>query len=195
MVGMLTADQEKYGPEISSLLMPDRYVTLSLSIRNEAVQYLLDSLRDEDITAGQPLRNPDMAALCRGALMLYHDFLEAADRIFGEVDDPAGALWRGILLRRDEDYSGSKACFEQACAHPVFGPLQEAASEEIGPNPPAALAELVNRSEWSPSLFVDLVEKCEKGKLDNGAEDILIAIMRREWELLFDYCHTEAAGY
>jgi len=170
---MITANQEKYGPEISSLLVPDRYVTLSQGIRNEAVQYLLDSLRDEDITAGQPLRDPEMAALCRGALMLYHDFLEAADRAFEEVEDPAGALWLGMLLRRDEDYAGSKACFEEAGEHPIYGPLQEAALEEIGSNPPAELAELAAQTDWSASLFVDLCEKCEKGELDNGAEALL----------------------
>ncbi len=192
---MIAANQEKYGPEISSLLMPDRYVTLSQAIRNEAVQYVLDSLQDEDITAGHPLRDPDMAAMCRGGLMLYHDFLEGADRLFEEVEDPAGALWRGMLLRRDEDYSGSKACFEDAGEHPIFGDLREAAAEELGSNPPAELAELASQGEWSPALFVDLCEKCEKGEFDNGAEDILVGIMRREWELLFDFCYDEASGY
>ncbi len=104
------------------------------------------------------LANPSVLA----GLWMYVDDLDRSHSISQSIQSPVGALWHGVMHRREGDFWNSKYWLRQANAHPALG-------------------------EFDPSEFVDQVELA--GKSNSAA---LIAIQREEWKRLFDWCVQES---
>jgi hypothetical protein len=98
----------------------------------------------------------DLAA----AIWLYVDDIDRAHAACQELDTPTGALWHGIVHRREGDFNNSLYWMKRAAKHPLVldGTLD-----------PAALVEAVEAS-WTTD------------------DAVLVERQREEWRVLFEWC-------
>jgi hypothetical protein len=176
-------DPSAYGPAVAELLGEDRTSPLGPGTPNRAARPKLAALTAESLLAPRAVADADMARACLAGLWLYHDFLDESHTISQDVGTATGSYWHGILHRREPDAGNAGYWFRRVGEHPVFVPLAEEAR---------ALGLQLRSGRWDPFAFIDL---CEKHR-DRGTpeEDTLRRVQRREWELLFDWCHRHAVG-
>lgn len=148
----------------------------------EHLRPLFDALPLDDamealvVTAAQPqdltclveglARVPDIAAnpaLCAG-LWLYVDDLERSHVISQGIGDTTGSYWHGIMHRREGDFSNSHYWFRRVGTHPAMKSMPD----------------------YDPHTFIDEVER----RRSQNAPD-LVALQRREWEVLFTWCASQ----
>jgi hypothetical protein len=126
----------------------------------------------------------------RAALWLLHDFMDQAHELLQQIEEtPPGQYWHAILHRREPDAANARYWFGRLGEHAIFPELL-ADTREIGAgaSPSTALARLVDTKSWDASAFVGLAT----GRIEGALEGALLAIQRREWELLFDREWTRA---
>ncbi len=103
-------------------------------------------------------------ATLESALWLYIDDLDRSHTVSQGVEDSTGSYWHGIMHRREGDFSNSHYWFNKVGAHPAI--------------------DLIDG--YDPHDFIDEVEK------RHGAQSQdLIALQRREWQILFEWCVRE----
>jgi hypothetical protein len=172
-------DPSAYGPAVAALLAADRVAPLGPGTPNRAVRPALAALTAEAILAPHPIRDGDMARACLAGLWLYHDFLDESHTISQDVATTTGSYWHAVMHRREPDAGNSKYWWRRVGAHPVLGQLRERSPE-------------VGYRFTSPEEFVDFCERVRgTGGADEGAAE---RVQRREWELLFAWCHERARG-
>ena len=137
--------------------------------------------------------DPDLAAACRAALWLRHDFLHESHTISQEIESSEGSYWHGIMHRREPDPENSKYWFQRVGQHAVYEPLRKAAAELASAAQPERATEfLVSQAVWDPYRWIDLCEAARSGQTAKTVADLCCQIQLREWQLLFDYCHRGA---
>lgn len=179
-------DPAAYGPAVQALLAEPRLAPLDPGQPNRAVRPLLEKL--DDVMFSRLVQDRDMAAACRAALWLHHDFLDEAHTISQEIATPAGSYWHALMHRREPDFSNSKYWFRRVGTHALFAPLRIAAAE-LAADAPAAAAFLRTQTAWDAFAFVDLCEAALHRRAD--CELLCRQVQQREWELLFDYCYRQ----
>lgn len=95
----------------------------------------------------------------QAGLWLYIDQLERAHDIVQGLDSEEGAYWHAIIHRREGDFWNSKYWFRRCGTISLTVP------------------------EYDPVAFVDRVQ-AHAGR----NEEALVALQRREWSALLDYC-------
>jgi hypothetical protein len=190
MAALVKFSPQDYGPVLAELLAEERLAPLGPGRPNLPVKPRLEALTDARAFAHTRLGDRDMAACCRAALWLYHDFLDESHRLSQEIHTSSGSYWHGLMHRREPDYDNSKYWFRHIGRHPVFEPLCQAAAELArgGDLPPEA-GFLLNQADWDPLAFVDL---CARVVAGSPAESLCRRIQQREWQLLFDFCYRQA---
>lgn len=182
-----------YGPIFAELLAGDRLNPLGPGEPNQAMRPKLEGMGLTVLFDDLPIHDLEMARGCLAGLWLLHDFLDESHKISQELNTPTGSYWHGIMHRREPDYWNSKYWFRRVGDHPVFKPLHgDAANLTAAAGAPKDAAFLTRQSAWDPLAFADLCERAAKGT--SPLEDLCRKIQRREWELLFDYCHNQAIG-
>ncbi|MEA2553650.1 MAG: hypothetical protein QOJ65_1826 [Fimbriimonadaceae bacterium] len=102
----------------------------------------------------------------QAALWLYFDELDRSHAISQGIQGPTGALWHGIMHRREGDFWNAKHWFQHGVQHPAF--------EATG---------------YDPVAFVDEVEASS-----SNFDPRLVAKQRHEWKALFEWCLGEVSG-
>ncbi len=176
-------------PTIASLLHEPGLTSLALGKPREALRGRLQALTDADLVAPSMVRDSASAAACRAALWLYFDFFEEAHSISQELHTGEGSYWHAILHRREPDYGNAKYWFRRVGRHPIYETLH-AEAVRLAKAAPTAAAFLTSQASWDSFAFVDLCEAAEAGQA--SCRDLCLAVQRREWELLFEYCMTLA---
>ncbi|MBI2806717.1 MAG: hypothetical protein HYX68_17195 [Planctomycetes bacterium] len=175
-------------PEISPLLAESRLNDLGPGSPNLAVRRQLQDLAS---SLAAKAKNRDFALACLAGLWLLHDFQDESHAISQELDTVEGSYWHGILHRREPDYWNAKYWFRRVPAHPILPPLcKEAAALTNDAGAPAGSEFLTHQKTWNAAAFVDLCEQAARGPVALGL--LCRRIQRREWELLFAYCHERA---
>lgn len=182
-------DAGVYGPVFEGLLNEARLNPLDGGEPNEAARSALEALTVEGAFEGRRVADADMARACISGAWLYHNFLDASHTISQGIATPTGSFWHGIMHRREPDFSNSKYWFKKVGAHPVYGPLGEAAAA-LAQGADESAAFLAGGEAWDPFAFVDLCEACLAGR--SAAEALCRQVQQREFELLFDYCYKKA---
>jgi hypothetical protein len=185
---MMSQPLKSFGPIVTTLLREARLAPLGPGTPNASARALLAALTNETVTAPHPLRDPNMAAACRAALWLYHDFLDESHLISQSIETVEGSYWHGLMHRREPDYSNSAYWFRRVGMHPVFQELadearQLAAAESMKVTAPAP---------WDPFWFIDYCQSCAQSR--EPGEQFARQVQQREWELLFSYCYQRAVG-
>ena len=98
------------------------------------------------------------------ALWLYIDDLDRSHTVSQGIENSTGSYWHGIMHRREGDFSNSHYWFNKDGAHPAI--------------------DLIDG--YDPHAFIDAVEKSQDGQSQD-----LVALQRREWRTLFDWCVRE----
>ena len=114
---------------------------------------LLETLLESPALANRP----ELAA----GLWLYVDNLDRSHTISQSLDGTTGALWHGIMHRREGDFSNSHYWMRQTAGHPL----------------------LHARPDLEPHAFIDRVA-ASRGKDDPA----LVSHQREEWKALFEWC-------
>lgn len=96
----------------------------------------------------------------RAAVWLYVDDLDRSHTVSQSMPDATGAIWHGIMHRREGDFGNAKYWFRQAGSHPVMAAIEG----------------------YDPYGFVDRVAENYR---ENPAD--LVEIQRQEWLGLFNW--------
>lgn len=187
-------DPQAYGPVIAELLREPRLMDLGPGQPNQAVAAKLQALANDPLDPNRgPVRDAGMAAACRAALWLYHDFLDESHAISQDIDTPTGSYWHGIVHRREPDFANARYWFRKVGHHPIFGNLGAAAAAITRQTTlDESTAFLASQPSWNPFGFAVLCEACLGGK--SPRQTLCQHIQQREWEILFDYCYRQAFG-
>ena len=187
---MNTFDASQYCPAVQALLTEPRLSPLDPGSPNRAAYDALQAL-DEKMFQPHTVRDRDLAAACRAALWLYHDYLDEAHTISQEIETQEGSYWHALMHRREPDFPNAKYWFRRVGTHPIFEQLH-AAAVALAADGPAQAAFLRSQGKWDVYAFVDLCEASSRWRAE--CELLCRRIQQREWELLFDYCYRTAIG-
>jgi hypothetical protein len=183
-------DPSAYAPAVRALLAEPRLAPLGPGRLNGAARPLLEAL-DDRMFEPHAVRDRDLAAACRAALWLYHDFLDESHTISQGIETAEGSYWHALMHRREPDHSNAAYWFRRVGTHPVFEPLRQAAAE-LAASAPSPAAFLVRQARWDPFAFNDL---CAASHEETApCHELCRRVQRAEWELLFDYCYRGATG-
>lgn len=100
-------------------------------------------------------------------LWIYLDDLQRSHDICQLIEDTTGSFWHGIMHRREGDFANSHYWFHKVGRHP-------------------AMAQIPG---YDPHVFIDRVEL-----RDREEAEALIALQRREWAGLFNWCWDNHEG-
>jgi hypothetical protein len=154
-----------------------------------AARASLAAIGDDDLAPGRAVRDQRAAACLRAGLWVLHDFMDQAHQLVDDMETLPGSYWHAIVHRREPDAGNARYWFGQVGAHPIFGALLADARALAG-EVPAPLRQLLSADRWRPELFVRLATSDPTP----AVERILLAIQRREWELLFEHTFQQAFG-
>jgi hypothetical protein len=153
----------------------------------------LRTISDADLFRPHAVKDRAFASLCRSALLLHHDCLDASHEISQESGSATGSYLHGMMHRREPDFGNAKYWFRRVGKHPIESDLAArmrhiAELPEFGGE--AAVRSFATKPSWDAFAFVDL---CERAYREGGpVADFARQVAREEWLLLFDYCFRMA---
>ena len=184
---MRAIDRTRYGAParrlIEDALVGGRPATLSFGEPVATARAALAAMDETALGGGRKARDGAAVALLRAGLWLLHDFMDEAHVVAQDIETPAGNYWHALVHRREPDAANSGYWFARVGNHSIFDELCADASELAGTNPGKQLAAAMSGGAWHARRFVDLCATDPAGTL----RERLLAIQRREWELLFDF--------
>ena len=124
-------------------------------------------------------------ALCRAALFLWNDDLDAAHKIVQPRDDNATANFlHAVIHRRERDFSNALYWWRKTGAHPLLSKIGLAARDADGAR---EYSQLFGRDDvFNAAAFTQL---CEKSAPPN--EEVLRRIQAIELESIYQFCRAQ----
>lgn len=182
---------DNYGPLTKDLVAKataeKRPHTLIFASPEKGAEAQLKQMSDQTVSKNRRVRMPHDAQALQAALWLLFDFMPESHDISQAIATPSGSYWHGILHRREPDAFNSKYWMARVGEHPIFPELLEDARELAATH--SDFSKIVTSQKiWDARWFTD--QCCAQN--DEPATEILLAIQRREWTLLFDYNFTKA---
>jgi hypothetical protein len=192
---MRDIDLKSYGPAAQELISRAQTAGLPGALTNGTpvadAQPALRAMTDQTISQNRRVRMPHDAQALHAGLWLLFDYFTESHEIAQSIATPSGSYWHAILHRREPVPSNAKYWFQRVGEHPVYPELLDDAREiaAAGGDPGKPLLEHLQKlTAWDGAWFVD---RCSAGG-DSGVVGVLLAIQRREWQLLFDCSYRKA---
>jgi hypothetical protein len=185
-------DRARYGAE-ARRLVDEAFAaglprTLPFGDQAAGARAALERLDAAAILGGRAVRDARAAAGLRAGLWLLHDFMDEAHAAVQDIETPGAAYFHAILHRREPDAHNSDYWYARVGEHAIFVELARDAGELLAGR--RALAEIVAGGRFHARRFVEHATASPEG----ADRDALLALQRREWELLFDHEWALAAG-
>lgn len=117
---------------------------------------------------------PDLAA----GLWLYVDELDRSHDISQQIQTPTGSFWHAIMHRREGEFANSRHWYRRTGKHPAMNRITIAGGS-------AGAGTTIG--EYGASSFVDRVERAQEREANADLPE-LVAMQRREWRALFEWC-------
>jgi hypothetical protein len=152
-------------------------------------------------------------------LYLYFSCLDESHSLSQQIDTADGSFWHGIMHRQEPDPGNSGYWFRRAGRHAIFPLLAAEAAGLAGEFPragfsPGAFQEHAQDGDsardgewlvpsvsgsprralcaaWDPFAFIGFCEQARR-RPGSDSEQLALRIQRAEWQLLFDYCASNA---
>lgn len=162
------------------------------NVWNETISGQLQS--DDETLFGAQITRADAAsdnaastrrALCRAALFLWNDDLDAAHNIVQPLENNATAnAIHAMIHRREKDFSNALYWWRKTGTHPLLGSLGAAARELDGAR---EYSQLFGRDDiFDAAAFTKL---CENATPQN--EDFLRRVQAVELEKTYQFCRAQ----
>ena len=181
---------DNYGPVAKELIAraaeSKRPTSLVFAAPDSGAESALRAMSDQTVSKNRRVRMPHDAQALQAALWLLFDFMKESHDISQQIATPSGSYWHGILHRREPDAFNAKYWMARVGEHPIFPELLDDAREIAAGS---SIAEkLAGLKSWDAPWFTD--QCCTE--MDAAETELLLAIQRREWALLFDYNFSKA---
>ena len=175
-------------------LNPDAYAALVPAGPGSAeARDVLETAKPAELIASGVITRPDDGDAMLAGLWLFHDWLDESHAISQQLQGATGSFWHAIMHRREGDFSNAKYWYARCADHPVLPSLNAQASAVLNPLPADKSLLRLTANGWSPSAFVDFVEKVHD-RPNDPHHRVAVALQRLEWRVLFDHCSRAAGG-
>ncbi len=150
---------------------------------------LLENVKPDQLLTA-PTASPVAADAMLAGLWLWHDALEESHTLSQKLNTTDGSYWHAIMHRREGDFSNSKYWLARCRSHPSSDAMAMSLPKLIESHRTDPAVRAAAGSGWDPFAFVDLVEQVHD-RPNDARREMVIAIQRLEWQVLFAHC---AAG-
>ncbi len=185
---------DRYGAACGELLATIESCELGPGRPVSAAREQLARLDHATLAAGRDVHSSRMADCCLSGLWLAFNYLDESHNLSQEIETPSGSFWHGIMHRREPDYENAKYWFRRVKQHPVYALL---AAEVVRWSESSGVADVTSRltahGKWDPYALVDLCESAAERQPEWAP--ICCHVGWLEWQLLFDYCYTQAFSF
>lgn len=182
-------DTKDFGPSLENLLgKGNRLPSLAPPKGAARTARKIQDLISNGIYPGKPIKSrPEVQGLASG-LYLYFDILEPAHLLAQDIRGPMGALWHGMMHRREPDDGNVAYWFRQFGGHLALRKFGSQALKYLRQESQTQLVKsFVTRKEWDPFFFI---KACSVARKSGSADDIrlLNELQLLEWRILFEHC-------
>ncbi len=179
---------DRFAEPVRDILCKHANRVLPLTRTGECNSEDAANIRRVDPTALFPDARASEAA--NAGLMLLLDCWEESHELSQAVDSCEGSYWHAIAHRMEPDSANSGYWFRRVGEHAIFPKLHQRAAEVLQRGD---LSEWRLKPLWDPFLFI---QWCDEARRAPGSkkERAALAIQRAEWELLFEWCASQAGS-
>ena len=168
--------------DLSDALQSLPPLPLGPGVEHREHKSMLDGLSPADFSGPGGDRNA--ASCCLSGIWLRFGYLDESHTISQAIHTAEGSYWHGIMHRHEPDYGNAKYWFRQTGSHPLFAELGEQ-SAALAAESACPAARQWSTGVWDPFEFVDFCEREEHG---GANQNLAVALVQLEWDLLFEYC-------
>ncbi len=199
---MIKLDTSQIPPRVAAVLMQRGAqlppIQWHINPNQSGKRYLDESTDDKTLLGCDPLADDEMAAAVRALLFFWNGWPAESVMHAHLAPDKERGYIDALIKRQAGDSAASKDLLQKISEHPIYKPLGDYATEEIGLSVAPGLKrlrEVIAFGElWEPYAYADVYEQARAGQLDPAGERVVRSLQCREFELLFAYCLEAATG-
>ncbi|HWB59515.1 MAG TPA: hypothetical protein VG733_08485 [Chthoniobacteraceae bacterium] len=145
-------------------------------VSDTALLLKIRAANDADLAGGREIKNAQMLALVRAALVYACDGLSESHMIVQAIPGDEAAYWHGMIHRREGDFDNARYWFRRTGAMGVFDDLHRRAS--------AVSSVVAAQAGWDAYLYTGLCEQEKYG--EHELTNTCVKLQAIEFRAMFD---------